>query len=215
MFLLLVGQDYAGRRFLKKGAKSSKSSDKKCSADTIDKCCEPPKVPGIAIVRICGINGDCKDKNNNTSNNLDFVALDLIPKGTKIYFTDYGWENDNEGFITSYSSDARVEWEAPDDILPGQVQTVPVPNLNSNGDQIFAFQGSIDNPTFLYGINWNGVETWQDNANDNLSSSLPSQLDGTNKEAAIGDGMANGNVGSNYKYEGIRTGAKEDILDAI
>lgn len=96
---------------------------------------------------------------NDSADLFSFVALSKIPEGTAIHFTDNGWSN------TQFRTGEKVlRWEAIVDIPAGTVvrsddtsdtyswvRSGGYANLlelnNEGGEQIYAFQGTLSNPT--------------------------------------------------------------------
>lgn len=123
---------------------------------------------------------------------FSFVTFVNLSAGTVIYFTDCGWKSDNtfrkgEGLITytvpaggiekgitiTYPTDAGFTVQGVDGFF----------GFSTSGDQIIAFQGSMDMPVFIFALNNEG-SSWQTTAGDNNSSALPNGLtDGENAVA--------------------------------
>lgn len=99
------------------------------------------------------------------STDFAFVSLVDLEPGTQLYFTDQGWKPDGEfrpgeGRVTYTAPDAGVpsgtvvsyQAQAADFTHPSQFE------LRPNGDQVLAFQGPADKPTFVcalaYGKDW-------------------------------------------------------------
>lgn len=157
--------------------------------------------PCIAIVRI-----------QAKTNQIEYVRLDsgIIPSATTLSFTDYGWKKGG-GFKTDEGNDSFVVDTNPA-AAAGEVKTITISKLNSNGDQVFAFLGPNTDPQFLYGINFGtDVTGWQDDATDDKTSSLPSDLIGNDTSVGTIDGKNN----NNYRYIGNMSGAKEELLASI
>ena len=111
---------------------------------------------GPGSIAFTGFNADGND-------NLAFVALDLIPAGTVIYFNDQEWQGTN--FNTG---EGQVVWTATADIAAGTIVTInsfgssPVSNLGStsgssglgsDSEIVYAYIGSAFTPTaFLAAI---------------------------------------------------------------
>src|SRR5690554_3260861 len=96
---------------------------------------------------------------------FSFLALTDIPEGSVIHFTDCGWSNDdgfrrNEGILTYVVPQGGlmigevVTYNAfhPDFSTEGVFEFF---RLAMAGDQIFVYQGSFENPSFIYALNNN------------------------------------------------------------
>lgn len=112
-----------------------------------------------------------------------FVALVEIDVGTMITFTDNGWYaaggfRPGEGYLS---------WTAASSIVTG---TVIVPDnvstmlFSTNGDQIFAYQGTDAAPSFVYALHSNGT-TWDADATSANTSALPTGLTDGSTAVAI------------------------------
>jgi len=132
------------------------------------------------------------------SDNFAFVLLRSVTAGTNISFTDCGW-NEASGF-TAFPGDSHFVWTASSSLSEGTVVTITTNNGNtlpqantgntsgSNmlisiaGDQLFAYQGTVDTPSFIAGINFNQNSTSQpgddfDGASvSNSTTALPAKL---------------------------------------
>ena len=160
--------------------------------------------------------GDLAIFGANTDNPDDFafVLLVDIPSGTEIRFTDSGWESDN----TFRGYEGAVKYTAPSAISAGTVITW-VGNsanfvsdndatvgtnglqLSADGDQVFAFQGSSTNPTFIYAIQTNS-NVWQETATSANDSAIPQGLTNGTNAAAVGEGSGAGDEYDNVMYNG-------------
>lgn len=147
--------------------------------------------------------------NSNTTDDFSFIILKNggLPIGTKIFFTDNGFNNTTSSLT---STEGIVIWEATSAVAQlSQVKisisgTVYTPStgtvtlvssnqiaLSSAGDQILAFQGFVGQPTYTSAIHLNSdgtgtltnTTTWDDFSNGTSSSrsALPTGLtSGTN-----------------------------------
>jgi uncharacterized repeat protein (TIGR01451 family) len=158
------------------------------------------------------------------SNNFAFVLLVDIETGTQIRFTDAGWTGDNEFF----SGEGAVTYTAPGDLPAGTVIsylgsssdfeiTVEGPftltggvAFTNAGDQLLAFQGTYNDPTFLYALNNSSSSSdWMPTSMNAQTTFLPPGL--TDGYTAISLD------GSNWNgvYNGPLTGTREELLAAI
>lgn len=124
-------------------------------------------------------------------NQYSFVLLVDIPAGTSIHFTDRGWKAEggfrdiSEDIVTWTTSSAlSAGTEVMIDDLVASVGTMsgnPL-QLSSEGDQIFAYKGSIpvagDESNFLAAIQMNGA--WDNGASENRSTKPSVFTDGVN-----------------------------------
>ena len=118
---------------------------------------------------------------------FSFILMKDIQANTEIYFTDFGWTNNNAfqevdpcGPLTGSHEDGIIKWTASSDLTCGmqitiQCKTVLTANTGTvtgeqstannisyfidlpttNGDQLFAYQGSSVSPAFIAGISMN------------------------------------------------------------
>lgn len=99
------------------------------------------------------------------STDFAFVSLVDLEPGTQLYFTDEGWKPDGE----FRAGEGIVTYTAPSEGVPSgtvvgyQAQAAdfthpPQFELRPSGDQVLAYQGKEDKPTFVcaltYGKNW-------------------------------------------------------------
>ncbi|MDJ0662853.1 MAG: lamin tail domain-containing protein [Crocosphaera sp.] len=155
-------------------------------------------LPGdIAII---GFNFDNPDE-------FAFVTLVDIVAGTEISFTDNGWQANG----TFRDTEGTFTWTAGTDIAAGTVinPTVSSVAFSASGDQIIAYQGDSNNPTFIYALNSEGNPgVWQSDATSSNTSALPTGL--VNGETAVALDEID-----NAVYTGITSGTKEELLAAI
>ncbi len=152
-------------------------------------------------------------------NEFAFVLLKDIPIGTQIKFTNNGWSETTipPSFRTS---EETLIWEADANYYAGlEVRingTTPTVGsvtgseltLSTDGDQIFAYQGTSINPTFIAGIHTYG--TWDANNSNQQESMQPLQL--------ITAPPSSFNIAhsDNYNYDrGVTTGSVSAILTDI
>ena len=105
--------------------------------------------------------------NADNDDNFDFVPLEDLESNTVIYFADNAWDGSalksNEGTlqytssssvsagtIVSYSGSLGGEWANEDAGF----------YISGGGDNILVFQGSPEDPTFIYGIGWAKGTSW-------------------------------------------------------
>jgi len=141
-----------------------------------------------------------------------FVALTAIPEGTIISFTDNGWYAAGsfrlgEGVVT-YTT-------PPGGLSAGSVVTMAGADgtfsLSTSGDQIFAFEGTIDGSgdftgVLLYGFQNNGTD-WDADATSTNTSALPAAL--TDANVAMMTEL------DNFAYTGSTAGTQAELLTAI
>ena len=163
-------------------------------------------------VVITGFNSDNPDQ-------FSFVLLTDVTNTTEIKFTDNGWFagggfRNNEGTLTwTATSDLPcgteiiVDDQAPFTSSVGSITDSAGFALATNGDQIFAYQGLDTAPTFLYGINFDGL-SWAADAINANTSALPAAL--TNGVNAV-----HINDVDNGKYDCSVTSVSSLILDAV
>ena len=115
---------------------------------------------------------------------FSFITFTDLPEGTVIHFTDCGWKNDNsfrphEGVITyTVPAGGKKAFEVITyDQDPGFTEegVSGFFGFSLSGDQIIVYQGDFGSPSFLYAVN-NYESSWQADAVDNNSSSLPPGL---------------------------------------
>ncbi|MEO0552864.1 MAG: Ig-like domain-containing protein [Bacteroidota bacterium] len=170
--------------------------------------------------------------NSDGNDDFSFVVLKDIDVGTKIRFTDYGWDGqDNQLQNFTSSSESTITWEATSRIFAGTeiildnlgtFSTYTLEgddlNLSSNGDQILAYQGPSSNPTFITAIhndneNINGGTSWSNdnNVNDDPNrSSLPAGL--TNGVNAI---SFSDDEEDNVQYQGVTVGTVTSLRSSL
>lgn len=183
----------------------------------------------LAIIRMNG---------QGQQDQFSFVLLTAVDAGTKIRFTDQGWRAASNTF--QGNGEAHLEWTAPvGGLLAGAVITVTEDfnadpavdvfttsagttvkvsgtfNLSSQGDQLFAYQGTPASPTFLFAIQSNST-IWQAVPGSNKESSLPMGLtDGVNAVAA-GSGAGSLDAYRNIQYNmSLTAGTSATLLAAI
>ena len=174
-----------------------------------------PQPGDIAIIAVKGDNLD----------DFQFVALKGIAAGAEITFTDSGWAGD--GFR---ANEGAVVWTAPEDgVAPGtrisyleqaeQFASANGPevgnngfNLSTSGDQVIAFSGAAESPTFLFAVQTNSSE-WQESATSSNDSGLPAGLEEGRTAVAAGEGPNRDY--DNVAYVGPGSGTAEELLAAI
>ncbi len=150
-------------------------------------------------IAIIGFNFDNPDE-------LSFVLLTDITAGTEITFTDNGWQSSGE----FRANEGTFTWTAASDFTKGSVINSDVSGVafSGSGDQIIAFQGLSDTPTFIYALNSEGSGIWQTDATSSNTSALPTGL--TNGETAVALDEID-----NAVYNGTTSGTKAELLAAI
>ncbi len=159
-------------------------------------------------VQITGFRSDDPD-------GLSFVTWVPLADGTQILFTDNGWAaSDSLGF--SNTSESWCTWtnNTGSTLASGTVVSLvcsgggcvanvgavagSLNGLSVSGDQIFAFQGSLQSASLLYGLNFDGADWATDRTNTN-NSALPLLLAQTGAESSIPEV-------DNAEYSGSRSG---------
>jgi uncharacterized repeat protein (TIGR01451 family) len=157
-----------------------------------------------------------------SDNDFAFVVLVDIEEGTEIRFTDAGWT----AAQTFFTGEGAVTYTAPQDLGAGTVisygayldnfiVTVEGPftrttgfSFTNSGDQLFAFQGPYNIPTFLYGLN-NNASGWVASPQNALTTTLPPQLTDGYTAISFDRSFLNG------VYIGPLTGTQAELLAAI
>jgi len=144
--------------------------------------------------------------NSRDPDEFTFFTLVDLPEGTEIRFSDLGWPHNpqvpDEGELV-YTATAPVEKGTVIRIYPG----IGGPEFGSR-DQLLAYQGTRDTPSFIYALNFNGNGVWQSDALDPGSSALPPGLqDGTTAVAVYGC--------ANVAYARSLEGTRSELLAAI
>lgn len=184
--------------------------------------------------------GDLAFVGINTSgedDRFEFVLLVPIATSTQIQFTDKGW-NEGTGFFDA-PGDSLFLWTASQSLPAGTIVSIethngnalPTPStgtvtgncmiLSIAGDQIFAFQGTPENPSFIAAISFNQNGTTQPGndfdaaAYSNATTDLPSTLTMGVNALHIYD-TTDFSERLNFAYAGTALhGNKDAILSAI
>ena len=164
---------------------------------------------------VIGINADNPDA-------FSFVLLVDIEAGTEIFFTDNGVFNDgsfrtNEGIVkytaaTAVSAGTVIEFTG----IGGDFTTEDAGfDLSASGDQVIAYQGTVDNPIFIYAAQTNSTE-FQVGSNDAQQSDLPPGLTVGTTAVAVGVGAgAESEVDNSTYNESLTSGTQAELLAAI
>lgn len=134
-----------------------------------------------------------------------FVNLVPLPIGTVINFTDGAW-NENTQNLDLNAGDKIVSYTATYNIPAGTNITLSASynwDFSSAGDQIIAFQGTQNNPNFIYALS---TTPWLKTGTPNASNSyLPKGL--VNAQSAIEFKIRrkNGKFSSALSYTGTNT----------
>ncbi|HQR91704.1 MAG: hypothetical protein B7Y69_11115 [Sphingobacteriia bacterium 35-40-8] len=174
--------------------------------------------------------GDLAIISFQADNNDQFVFVNLVTvyPGTKIQFSEKGWNGSLATPAFASSSEAIHAWTSPNHaLLPGSFIRVdfnssgasPVANLGTvqstgnsgfaaSGDQLIAFQGSPSNPRFLYALSSN---PW-------LSTGSPSS-----NQSWLPTGLMNGvtardfpkEMDDQYYAQEISMGSKDSLLAMV
>jgi PEP-CTERM motif len=167
--------------------------------------------------------------NSDGDDNFAWVALTDIAANTVINFTDSSWQGTAfrptehldtsgggplswsytgvlaAGTVVTYAGSAANSWNLGTSTGSGM-------SLSTNGDQIFAFQGTNSSPAMLYGTQFavaNGVIAAPTVSNLTTTTNVPSAL------AAVPGTMVDfGNFDDGY-YSGPTNGSRTALLAAI
>ena len=157
-----------------------------------------------------------------------FVAIAPIQPGTKIQFSEKGWNGSLATPAFASNSEAIHAWTSPNQVLLagtfirvdfnstggnpqvnlGTVQSSANAGFAASGDQLIAFQGNPDNPRFLYALSSN---PW-------LAMGNPS----TN-QSWLPPGLVNGHTARDFPKEmdnqyfsiPVSTGSRDTILAMV
>lgn len=166
-------------------------------------------------IAIIGINADGEDR-------FSFVVLTDITSGTEILFTDNGVMADG----SFRNNEGVVRYVAPNAISAGTILSFTGITgdfsslsgslvLSTSGDQVIAFTGSVDSPTFIFAAQTNSTE-FQTNSNDSNQSDLPPGLIVGTTAVAVGAGTGAESEFDNSVYNmSVVNGNKETLLAAI
>ncbi|MEO1571655.1 MAG: endonuclease [Bacteroidota bacterium] len=162
--------------------------------------CERNARPAPGDLAIVGFNADDPDA-------FAFAALSPLAEGTELRFTDNGWQA-RGGFR---ASEGTFIYTVPSGGLdPGTVVSVEGPSgvsFSASGDQVLAYVGSEDTPSFLYALNVEG-DVWQANATSSNTSALPPGLLNGRTALAVDER-------DNVTYDGPIMGSRSELLAAI
>ena len=126
---------------------------------------------------------------NTDNHNFSIVCLREIPIGTKIRFTDKGWNHDK----TFRTDEGIIFWTTTEKCELGKIKIInPLDysisgefKLSTSGDQIFIYQEFVSgNPNFIFGLN-TFDNVWQASAGTATTSALPSDLKDSIPQSAI------------------------------
>jgi hypothetical protein len=192
-------------------------------------------VPGD--IAFTGYNSDPTATGGDAIDGFSFVLLKDIPINTTIKFTDNGWSGDGTPALTT--DESTISWNSTSAMQAGTEITITETtdnnlttthgtiasitgqtnfSLSDNGDQVLAYQGANNNPTFIAGIHssnegtedatlWNVIT---DVDGDNNRSALPPGL--TNGVNAISFSAVTANENRQYKTTGVTlTGSAQQL----
>ncbi len=135
---------------------------------------------------LLAFNGDGEYSPGITQDGYSFMPLVNLEAGTEIFFTDIGWSNEANAFISYMgNNDMMIKYTAPTAIAAGTIIRNDEMNTigftayssnttyttaffevfftgNSTGDEILVFQGSRANPTFIFAASQRPV-AWDSN----------------------------------------------------
>jgi hypothetical protein len=167
--------------------------------------------------------------NTDGDDHFAWVALTDLAAGTVIKFTDSSWQGN--AFRATEHLDAAgggpLSWSSAAAVSAGTVinylgktanswsigtATGSALNLSNDGDQIFAFQGSIASPAFIDGLQLahaTGIIPAPTVSNSTNTTNVPSTL-----SIAAGTMRNLGNFDNAY-YSGITAGSKASLTAAL
>ena len=187
--------------------------------------------PGLARGKTTLVAGDIAifGVNTDTPKDFGFVLLVDIEAGTEIRFTDSGWSTSTNTFR---GNEGAVKYTAPSALPSGTVITWAGNssdftsdndsyvgtngfNLSASGDQVIAFQGTSDAPTFIYAVETNS-NVWQDDVSSSNDSGLPDGLTNGVNAVAVGAGSGSGDEYDDAAYnKSTMSGTASELLAAI
>ncbi|MCS6770928.1 MAG: autotransporter-associated beta strand repeat-containing protein [Kiritimatiellae bacterium] len=171
-------------------------------------------LPGA--VALIGLNGA------HTQERFSFVVLAPFPAGTRLLFTDCGWDANSNNWYNLNEFHTNT-WVASGNMDVGTVVELTITNINNAGDQIVVYQynGTAspttdpDNITFLYALNlgpgWFTNLAYPGGGTNNQNSMLYRGL--TNGVNAVSVPIAPNPV--NARYIGPTTGTASYLLSQI
>ncbi len=166
----------------------------------------------VGDIGITGYDGDNPDA-------FSFVLLVDVVANTEISFTDNGWKASGS-FRTT---EQVLTWTAPTGgLMAGTVVVIDngmvtegggsvsgsMPAFSVDGDQLFAYQGTLSNPTILAGLQMNG--DWDADATNANTSAQPSAINGTGAFS-----LAVVPEKDNAVFVGTVTGTQAEIITAL
>jgi hypothetical protein len=150
-----------------------------------------------------------------------FVTLVDIPNSERILFSDKGWDGSADKFAPHL--EGLLSWRPPtagvaagtfvrisgvegDSLVStrGSVSRTGHFRLGNGGDQIFAFQGSVDKPIFIYGLQ-----------NNNDSNGHPTETTFVPPFLLPGTTYLELFEIKNTAYSGPTIGTRQELLQAI
>ncbi len=156
-------------------------------------------------IAIIGVGCDAPDS-------YSFVALVDLEAGTVINFTDNGVKSDG----TIRSGEGTEVWTAQAAVSAGTVVALTgLTGLSSSGDQVVAYQGTEQSPTYIY-IAMANSSVFQVGSDDSNQSDLPTGLINGTTAVAAGAGAGDEEEYDNVWYSGdVTSGTKAELLAAI
>jgi predicted extracellular nuclease len=164
----------------------------------------------IALIGYSSDTGASSETPAAVPKSFAFVLLRDVDAGTQIAFTDNGWSSATNSFR---ANEGTVSWTAPaGGATAGTVVTIAGLtggfNPSTGGDQILAYQGTAQAPTFLFGVDFADNNTsWSPDATNSNTSAVPPGLTlGATALAFSPDNAA---------YVGPTTGSAQELRAAI
>ncbi len=191
--------------------------------------------PGDVV--ILAVNGDT---DTTYAKGFSFMPLVDLAAGTYINFTDYGWSDLTNAFISNPSiSDSFIHYTVPTGGITAGTVIRSASNATTGftfdytyidvgnnpylgivgtieGDEVLAFQGSISNPTFLYAVSYVSTDKvasgWATNVGANgISSGSGSALPpGLTDDFTALSFNQPSSANDNAAYSGVTTAASKE-----
>ncbi|MDH5856580.1 ExeM/NucH family extracellular endonuclease [Lampropedia aestuarii] len=166
--------------------------------------------------------------NSTDPDPISFVLMCNAKVGTTIHFTDNGWTSTG----VFRSGEGVATWTAARDVAAGEVITLRAGNTGSpavepadagtvtapktfnvaGSDSVLVYQGTLEQPAFIFGLNHVPSGAWDADASSSNTSSLPAAL--TNGQSAVALQQRSGQHAQDYTGA-LRTGTAAELVAAI